>query len=391
MKTSICIILLSICIILLSICLSSRREAKQLTMRASLEKIEDNYIRQNPSKAVKQAMEGIPGWVKEYMAWHSEQRKNNLNDPSTKFLTVVCFLNENCRGVSDRIRPMPYYVLLAYKLQRVLFIKWQKFELEDFLLPPPGGLDWRLPEGVDIGEGWNYYIKKEHINIWDDADEFVTNTKNLVVGWVPDIYNYKDFQKNYFITEQRPNGSFSDLIDILFMPSPPVAAMIRATMKKLGLIPKQYAAAQYRAPDHKHSDPEGHEGIRIPNESTKEEMNKAISCAISISNETNVYFTSSETSYVEYVLEESPFSKSPLYNVTGATGFERFHSGKLRPGYNFIESNPSILYPVFVDLWLMKNSKCVAHGMLGFGVLGSRLTGEHCSICFLTNDCPSIF
>lgn len=354
----------------------------------TVSKTEDNYIRQNPSEAVKQAIEGIPDWVKEYMFWHSEKRKNSLDDPSTKFLTVACFSNANCRGVSDRIRPMPYYVLLAHKLQRVLFIKWQKFELENFLLPPPGGLDWRLPEGVDIGEGWNYDIDKGHINIWDDADEFVTHTKNLVIGWVPDVYSFYGFQKDYFTTEQRPDGAYSDLMDILFEPSPPVAAVIQATMKKLDLVPKQYAAAHYRAPDPKPSDPVG---PRIPDESTKEEINNAISCAVSISNEKKIYFTSSQTSYVQYVLRESPFSKSLLVNVTGTTGFTRLHSDKLGSDYNWVESDPSILYPVFVDLWLMKNSKCVAYGMLGFGVLGSRLTGEHCSINFLKEDCPSLY
>merc|ERR1711971_1034173 len=175
------------------------------------------HLRQNPSEDVKQSNDGIPDWLKEYVAWHSEQRKK-IDDPSTKFLTVTCYKNHKCAGVSDRIRPMPYYLLLAYKLQRVLFIKWQKFELEDFLVPPAGGIDWRLPQELSIGEYRNFEIERDHYNIWDDDDVFVKNTKHLTIGWVPDVY--PGFQKEYFPSKEGlTNGCYSDVMDLLFEPS----------------------------------------------------------------------------------------------------------------------------------------------------------------------------
>jgi len=343
---------------------------------------------QEPTKAVKQAMKGIPDWLKEYIVWHSDQRKK-LHDPSTKFLTVTCYKDHKCAGVSDRIRPMPYYLLLAYKLQRVLFIKWQKFELEDFLLPPAGGIDWRLPKHISIGEFRNYEIERNYYNIWDYNDTFVKNTKHLTIGWVPDVY--PQFQKEYFSTKEGTDGSYSDVMDILFEPSPPIADAIKQTMRKLDLVPKQYSVVHYRAPDlTAYHEEMGSLSKRIPGESIKKVINNAISCAVHISNIKKVYFTSSDTDYVEYVLERSPFANNPSVDIKGTTGFFRYHSDKPEHSYDWEANDPSVLYPVFVDLWMMKNSKCVAFTKLGFGRLGSRLNGDDCSVDALRETCPSL-
>jgi len=341
-----------------------------------------------PTDAVKQAMEVIPDWLKEYVAWHSEQRKK-INDPSTKFLTVTCYKDHKCAGVSDRIRPMPYYVLLAFKLQRVLFVKWQKFELEDFLVPPAGGIDWRLPKELSIGENRNFEIERGHYNIWDDDDEFVKNTKHLTIGWVPDVYS--GFQKEYFSTKEDSNGCYSDVMDLLFEPSTPVAAAITETMKKLDLVPKQYSTVHYRAPDFvPYPKDMGSLEKRTPDQSRKDEISNAISCAVHISHNKNIYFTSSDNDFVEYVLEESPFAKSPTVDIKGVTGYFRYHSDNPTHSFDWEASDPSVLYPVFVDLWIMKNSKCVAFTKLGFGRLGSRLNGDDCSVNALGETCPSL-
>ena len=101
---------------------------------------------------VKDALENIPDWLKEYVTWHNIQRRDHMNDPKTKFLTMACLEESRCGGISDRLRPLPFMLLLAKKMDRVLLIKWQKgFDLESFLLPPDGGIDWRLPEGMDLG------------------------------------------------------------------------------------------------------------------------------------------------------------------------------------------------------------------------------------------------
>ena len=41
----------------------------------------------------------LPQWLRDYIAWHAEQRQNHLNDNSTKFLTVACHNPGFCGGI----------------------------------------------------------------------------------------------------------------------------------------------------------------------------------------------------------------------------------------------------------------------------------------------------
>merc|ERR1719410_3231083 len=91
---------------------------------------------------VQNTINDLPHWLQDYIWWHAEQRRSHMDDPGTKFLTVACHRDFPCGGVSDRLRSIPYFLLLAHRTNRVLLIKWQKFELEEYLIPPPGGLDW---------------------------------------------------------------------------------------------------------------------------------------------------------------------------------------------------------------------------------------------------------
>lgn len=93
----------------------------------------------------------IPIWMAKYLTWHIEQRQklrynNSLSgDDDIKYLVVRCLEREKCGGLSDRMQPMPFYVMLANLTQRVLLIHWKKpCELENFWQPPPNGLDWRI-------------------------------------------------------------------------------------------------------------------------------------------------------------------------------------------------------------------------------------------------------
>ena len=62
-----------------------------------------------------------------------------------KFLVSRCFLRDMCGGASDRLQDMPYNLMLANQTDRVLLVRWEKpAPLESFLVPPPGGIDWRM-------------------------------------------------------------------------------------------------------------------------------------------------------------------------------------------------------------------------------------------------------
>jgi hypothetical protein len=106
----------------------------------------------------------LPEWVKQYTEWHSTQRKRYLeaiknNSPvpdDIRFLISRCLSKDKCGGASDRLQDMPYNIMLANQTNRVLLIKWEKpASLEHYLVPPKGGINWTIPEGMLDGEDWH--------------------------------------------------------------------------------------------------------------------------------------------------------------------------------------------------------------------------------------------
>ena len=73
------------------------------------------------SPQVLAALRTVPEWIRNYAAWHKEQRLHHLHDPETKFLTVTCHKDYGCGGLSDRIRPLPFFILAANKTGRGAF------------------------------------------------------------------------------------------------------------------------------------------------------------------------------------------------------------------------------------------------------------------------------
>ena len=57
---------------------------------------------------------------------------------------------------------------------------------------------------------------------------------------------YDDVKDEYFVTKQRPEGTYTAVMNLLFQPSEGVNMLFRDTMRKLGLRRKQYLAAHFR-------------------------------------------------------------------------------------------------------------------------------------------------
>lgn len=346
------------------------------------------------SSQVQESLSVVPQWLKEYLEWHREQRLHHMDDPNTKFLTLACHRDFPCGGVSDRLRPLPYFLLAAHKMKRVFLIKWQKYELEDFFVPPEGGLDWRMPDTFKLKDrpmqqpsclmaqpGKRLWP----CDIWDRSFE----NRNLFVLSREDLYGEN---KDFFITDERPYGSFGDVVRLLFQPTPPLAKLIEDSMSSLNIEPKQYLSAHFRF---RYPHLEDRNAVMSKDVKTNI-LHNAVSCVVHIANDSKmpVYFTSDESNDVSYMKDNSPYSKggsSPV-NVVALTDMNRFHSDDKR--FNWEKDDPRDLYPVFLDLWLMGNSKCVSYGQGGFGMFGARLADEGCmmqhQISWNTADCPSV-
>ena len=62
-----------------------------------------------------------------------------------RFLISRCLTHDKCGGASDRLQDMPHNIMLANQTNRVLLVRWEKpAKLENFLIPPEGGIDWTV-------------------------------------------------------------------------------------------------------------------------------------------------------------------------------------------------------------------------------------------------------
>ena len=91
---------------------------------------------------------------------------------------------------------------------------------------------------------WNAIIpSRVYQHIWNHTDPALYETKNIVINAREDIY--ADFKK-YFVTKQRPEGTYGAVMNLLFQPSEGVNKLFKDTLKTLGLRPKEYLAAHFR-------------------------------------------------------------------------------------------------------------------------------------------------
>lgn len=238
----------------------------------------------------------LPDWMKEYMAWHQQERARLTADnweTDARFLIVRCLeVDDTCGGTADRLKPLPFYLLVAHRMQRLLLFWWERpSSLDNFLLPPVDGLDWRIPDFM-----------------MQQVDRLRTNKRNLVgsrsiysaIGFVdparPDrpggnrppsndtvvaslffqahhhgAYEYDamrrqlpywDVETNRTVTpmhvaetEDQVEATyvqvFRDLWSSTFVPVPAIQERIAAEMETLGLRRNAYLAIHIRARYHK--------------------------------------------------------------------------------------------------------------------------------------------
>jgi hypothetical protein len=118
-----------------------------------------------------------------------------------------------------------------------------------------------------------------------------------------------------------------------------------------------------------------------------------INCAMTVMPDTKaIYFASDSNEGGQYLLHESPwstFNATLLANATLTEAEIRQRIPKIvsRPDVDQEpvhfdsksrgKSDPSQMYPTFVDLWIIGHAKCVSHGLGGYPRLAAALTGNY--------------
>lgn len=287
----------------------------------------------------------IPQWMRDYFQWHHTIKSNltpqNMNQ--TRYIVMTCFKGRKCGGSTDRIRPIAAFIKLAYQSQRLLLIYWERpYPLEEFLLPPIGGLDWRTPNWLKpyIWEhryfASNIAFKRIHTNV-DQYMLFQYQSWNYGELW------YKD---NTPTNETFIYDIYKDIWTATFTPSLPIAQRIRNQLKALQLIPGEYATAHMRVLY----------AIKERSESSmKKIVHNAMNCVSNL-RPGGPYFVASDHNFA---IEEAK-RYGQLKNVTVVYAYhdkEPLHLG-LHPENDPNVTGPQDFYDAFVDMYLVAHTRC---------------------------------
>ena len=234
-------------------------------------RVRDSSFRM-PKNAPWRKSKVLPEWMKDYFQWHQDARRNltadNVNDYD--YLVFRCLEDDRkCGGAADRLKPLPFLLLVGSKLKRLVFYRWERpAPLEEYLVPPLDGLDWRWPPHPSLA---NYEFPprtdldkmsiRAMFGLVESTDRWPRHRK------LPKIATFYFQSTNHGMTEynqMRSNNAtefnymeiFRDCWDSAFIPSPAVQKLIDTRMSQFQLITDQYHAIHVRSQYWKDLDPE---------------------------------------------------------------------------------------------------------------------------------------
>jgi hypothetical protein len=300
---------------------------------------------------------GMPPWLKDYFLWHAQARaqlnQNSWN--SHRYLMLQCLPgSRKCGGTADRLKPLPLLLWTAYKSNRILLIKWGRpAELEAFLLPPRGGLDWRVPE-------WLYNIPEfkpgpRATNV-EELMELVMNPDSPLVKARVQSHDYGSV---YYNQNARNDAepTFEQIYHVcwraMFTPSPPVANLITAQLQQSRLVPGKYVGIHIRALYAvKERDPD----------MVAHWARNAIHCASQLQAGGPFYMSSDSAAAVRMGTQYGEDRGVWVAARSQAGETEPYHLDKAP-----LSAKAPDFYDTFVDLYLLAMSRCVTYNMGGYG------------------------
>jgi hypothetical protein len=410
-----------------------------LSHRASLQegRLKSSRYDDTVLKTVQDESVALPVWMTEYLTWHAQERAhlNQTNWRQGRYLVVRCLQTDvPCGGLADRLRHVPMAIWIAAQTHRVLFIHWElPAPLQEFLVPPVQhatagySLDWRIPDW--LLERFGFQSKPlmtgiQHLPSLLNATDTILADMRLqsykqasvyynqhVVGGITS--NTTTATATTTTTTAIAQPDFDAILrpvwNLLFHPSPAVAALLQQHMEQLHLETGRYAAAHTRALYH----------TNVTGLALQSTVENAVNCAAQIfaapsssssgggggdpADPTPLILMASDSLAAYQLAVHYGRGKvvSPM-NLAATTTAVPLH---LDRGADYLLSHPihksavaaanhnaTAYLSVFVDLYLLANSRCVTFDRGGFGRLGSLLsTNASCFLRHQTNRCHSLF
>lgn len=191
----------------------------------------------------------IPAWMKQYFQWHQEARANITKTKGTcwqqyQYLVIRCLdKHDFCGGTSDRLRALPFVLLLASRTNRLLFYHWEfPCALQELLIPPVDGLDWTwppYPNHPDLEQLLHKQVPKMQLydasNTSNGVLKIFTNYSNCpLVSYAEKGRGGKFYDKARSSRDEASFGQvYSDVWHSVFVPSPPVQNRINSEIQRL--------------------------------------------------------------------------------------------------------------------------------------------------------------
>ncbi|GFH44275.1 hypothetical protein CTEN210_00749 [Chaetoceros tenuissimus] len=389
----------------------SRNETKQeQNSTAILDEYGSTYLTMYGDHRVPSSLAALPPWLQEYIAWNQNERATK--DPKDlKFFVIKCGKKDShCGGFSDRLRPVPFYLLMSKMINRVFCIYWERpMRLESFLQVPKGGLDWTCPSDFNGEFGHASTLYWGEVNT-PEAKESMTNRieyiKELSDQFVTVKTKNNDFQHINYLNAIFAGYSYENqmpkvfrwmhvylmehIFRVMFKPIPAIARNVNATMKELGLVEGKYTSVHFRAryPTAMLKKILGGQNQFIDHDKGKLQTpfegqyksyllrvaKNAIGCGANIDPDMDkIFFSSDDVNLVDYVISNK--IQTTHGNVQCVGVGERSHVKHME--YHKTNSDEDF-YPLIEDLLVMGGSKCVAHGVGSFGAFGASLAGNRC-------------
>ncbi len=366
--------------------------------------IPEEFLAEDPSTFLWDQPElRIPQWMKDYFRWHRWKRStwkdptdNNNEDwrESERWMISQCLMSQDrkkCGGTADRLKPIPVLLRAAYENKRVFLIRWTRpAPLEEFLPPPAGGFDWRIPpaldEYIEDEEKGKRYSRRLLILKFAPSGLSLLRAR-YQTGSPDESYNNLVFDENSTEIGSRDDQDeygyvpiFSRLWRVMFTPSPPIQQLLYSKLSSLGLVPNEYVGSHLRALYAVEDRP-----VNIIHAFTE----NALACATQIYPGVPIFFASDAAQALEYA--KSFNGKEVLdYNdqtiklkvLTAADGKKTNDDGKGNSTLNHPWHLDSYIGPVenfydtFVNIYMLAMAGCVTYGAGGYGHWGMLIGGH---------------
>jgi len=322
----------------------------------------------------------LPGWFQEYMTWHADARSrlNETNWQNYDYLLLRCVKGEICEGASDRLKHVPTMLLLAAQAlpKRLFFIHWSKpCALEEFLVPPKGGLNWSLPsflvDKIQANERIGPLLRVKG----PDVRANWLQNKRKIVRLIKMFYAEGMFEAlRDPVKDPDFWTGYGPIWNAVFAPSPGVQAAIDKVQHDLHIQPGHYHAVHVRA-QYTSDKVDAHQ-----------ERN-ALQCLLRLPNTTDhhtpIFIAADATQAVRDAIAYGKTQNLPVVGRENAT--EPLHLDKgavfLKRSEDWENHSPSEFYDTFVDLYMLSGATCFAHGVGGYGRWASLIgASQTCSV-----------